>query len=233
MKNLIFFFSLFYFSFTAKAELPDSISYYEDKEHYLVKKTILKKDSLASVFDFKDEKDSVKTIEIYHTYIMTQRLSKLPIELWDLWDKSLSDLVTGKKEESYISKVPFVFGVFSLSKSNFVYEENSFKKYTKKESKSIILVGFGFMLIVFFYLIHQIQEIILKKYNFWLGATFAILGTAFFLTVFCFIYFRNFYKAGILASQFNLPNILLVIIVYILFKKYKNYIKPNFEKFDR
>lgn len=230
MKNIIFFFSLFCFSFTAKAELPDSISYFEDKEHYLVKKTILKKDSLAKVFDFKDDKDSTKTIEIYHTYIMTQRLSRLHIDLWSLWDKSLSDLVTGEKEVSYISKVPFVSGVLHISRSYFVYEGNTFKKYTKKESESLLLLLFSLVLFGVFYLVYRVQEIILNKNNFWPDATFEIISITFFIAVFSFIYLGNLYKAGILASLFNLPNILLVIIGCILFKKYKNYKKPNFQK---
>jgi hypothetical protein len=224
MKTIIFFFSLFYllFCFTVKAELSDSISYYEDRQHYLVKKTILKKDSLVSVFSFKDAKDSLKTIETYHTYIMTQRLSRLHVELWDLWGKSLSGLVTGKEKISYISKVPFVLGVLSLSKSYFVYEGNSFKKYTKEESESLFLCVFCLILFGIFYLVYKVQEIILNKNNFWPDATFEIISITFFIAVFSFIYFGTLYKAGILASLFNLPNILLMIIGYMLFKKYKN-----------
>ncbi|MFA7286040.1 MAG: hypothetical protein WC011_04340 [Candidatus Paceibacterota bacterium] len=211
MKSIIFFFSLFYlsFSFVVMGESLDSISYYQDNEHFLIKRTVLKKDYTTY------EIDSGKIlVQSYRNIVFKENLSKLPEEFWHK-NNYILNLIIENNHEVSITDYFFLTGIFLGKQQSFIFDKN--KNYFNVENKIKPNI-LAFCLVVVY--LASIVFIFFKNYFL---SKFAIF--------FFFVSFVVYISLNITLLQdnfyiwFNLPNIVLFVVMFYIL-----HVKRNSEK---
>ncbi len=217
MKTIIFFFSFISLTFLVKASVPDSVYYTQDKDHFLIKTTILKED--YSTY----ETDSSRTIvESYRNIIFKEKLSKLPEKFWEEPDTYLNYLIKSKVG-THISAfgATFLNGYFLMKENLYIFDDNQ-ERFIEKTKHSVDAYEFGFLLsflLIFLimssgaFVYQEIKFIFLLK-NIYVStadevAKFILTGlflSGIVLLIGCYFTFRKE-----LYFWVNLPNILIIL----------------------
>jgi len=191
MKTIIFFLFFISLTFFVKASVQDSVYYTQDKEHFLIKTTILKQ-------DYSIETDSSGVIvESYRNIISHEKLSKLPEEFWEYNNTYLNYLIKSKVgKHIYVFGATFLNGYFSMKENSYLFDENKerFIEKTKdaRDSYAFLLSFLMLFLTIssgaFMYQEIKFFSILKNLYSSTADQAAKLLSTGFFLLgIFCFI----------------------------------------------
>jgi hypothetical protein len=232
----------FVYIYTTKAQtihnawVGDTISYFQDKDHYLVKTTIMK-DSLVSTV--KNSQNT--TVETYQKFVTRERVTIIPEELWKFTNLDFNTMIKQNNTLStggrYDKKPTFSPLVPPLYEKRYRYELNEFKVVIARSPVLIFVTLLLSILIIYmpFRAMNHLVEIYTKRHNgkpYWADLVAFWAYILLFAGSFVFSVYGT--QGNVLSSVWgwlNLPNLIALIFCIVwIYRKVKEFKKIKRDK---